>query len=90
MNCSTIWAKVSPDGRLEARLRCKLLDCRYSSRVLEADFRCSNDQRLAVVPVHLSPQDVEVVGGGRALGQLEIDVLAAEVVELAADCVVSL
>ena len=40
--------------------------------------------------MHLSPQDVEVVGGGRALGQLEIDVLAAEVVELAADCVVSL
>ena len=58
--------------------------------MFEADFRCSDGQRLAVVPVHLPPQDVEVVGGGRALGHLEIDVLAAEVVELATDCVVRL
>ena len=51
--------------------------------MLQTDLWRSNDQRLPEVAMHLSSQDVEVVGGRCALRELEIDVLGCQVVELA-------
>ena len=44
--------------------------------MLKPDLWSRYHKRLSVVAEHLPPQDVEIVGRGRALRQLEVDVTA--------------
>jgi hypothetical protein len=48
--------------------------------VLETDLGSSDHERLSEVSEHMSPQDVEVIGWGCTLGDLEVDVLCIQVV----------
>ena len=82
--------EVPRDRWLESGLRREFILHRDRFRVLEANLGSRNDKRLAVVAEHLSTQNVEIIGWGCALGDLEVDVLSSKVVELPTYCVISL
>lgn len=42
-------------------------------------WRC-HDKGLPIISVHLTSQNMEVVGGHRALSKLEVDVLASQII----------
>ena len=48
--------------------------------MLETDLGSSDHERLSEVSEHMSPQDVEVIGWGCTLGDLEVDVMCIQVV----------
>ena len=47
--------------------------------MLQSYFWSGQDQGFAVRSQHLTAEDVEIVGWGRALSNLEIDVLGVQV-----------
>ena len=68
--------EVSRNRWLEAGLWCEFFLHRDGFRMLEANLWSRNDKRLAIVAKHLTAQNVEIVGRGRALSDLEVDVLS--------------
>lgn len=58
--------------------------------MLEAYLWSSQDQGLSIVTVHLSSQEMEVVGRHGHLGELEIDVLPCQVVVRACEVIIGL
>ena len=72
--------ELSGDSGLEFRPDSELIELRHCFRVFETDLGSSDHERLSEVSEHLSPQDVEVIGWGCALGNLEVDVLCIQVV----------
>ena len=57
---------------MEARVRAELRQTRYHAFVTEQRLRRHQHQRLAELAVELAPEDVEIVGGRGAVGDLPI------------------
>lgn len=73
-------SEFTGDSGLEFRADSELIQLRHCFRVFETDLGSCDHERLPEVSKHLSPQDVEVIGWGCALGDLEVDVLCIQVV----------
>lgn len=71
-------AEMTGENRLEFSSWRHILNRAHCLRVLQTLLRSSDDKWFSKVAKHLASQDVEVVGRGRDIGHLEVDVETVE------------